>query len=330
MLGILALFLLVCATLYGFGLWYKSTQNQPLVWGTSWSFKYAEELGIDPREGLEAVARELPVSRLRLMTYWDRHEPQQNVYDWSELDYQMDIAKQYDKKVTLAIGLRQPRWPECHMPHWAQDVPREQWLPELKEYMAAVIKRYDSNGVVIEYQLENEFLTDFFGECPDHDRERLIEEYDFVNALTEKPIIVSRSNNFLPSWPIGEPRAEKTALSVYKRVHIPGSDYYFEYPYPAWFYSGLAGLTKATTGVDTFIHELQAEPWGPGATVNLTDEQQAESMDAERLEKRLSYAVATGLRPIDIWGAEWYYWRKTELNDPSTWNVIKESLPKYK
>jgi len=32
------------------------------------------------------------------------------------------------------------------------------------------------------------------------------------------------------------------------------------------------------------------------------------------------------MRKIDLWGAEWWYWRKVKFNDPSLWNTAKESI----
>ncbi|MCA9349341.1 hypothetical protein KC878_04360 [Candidatus Saccharibacteria bacterium] len=327
--SLLITFLLLCSLVYFAGVWYRrQASTTPLTWGVSWSYKFARELGVDPQAGLEAVASELPISRLRLMSYWDVHEATRGQYNWQELDEQIAIAEKYDKQVSLAIGLRQPRWPECHMPDWAKQLPADDWRKELQNYLQATVERYDSSPNVVEYQLENEFFTGFFGECPDHDRERLENEYSLVKSLTSKPIVITRSNNFLPSWPIGQPRADRTAFSIYKRVHNPVG--YYEYPYPVWFYAGIAGLTKITTGVDTFIHELQVEPWGPVSTADLNDQEQQQSMDANRLSKRLSYAYATGMRTIDLWGAEWFYWRKTYWNDSSVWTTIQQELPKYK
>ncbi|MEM6998155.1 MAG: hypothetical protein AAF413_04580, partial [Patescibacteria group bacterium] len=321
--------LLLIAAMYGIATWYKlKYKDVPLHWGFSWSTKYAEEFGVNPIEGLGIAISDLKPDRVRLMSYWDLHEPVRDEYNWTTLDTQVLVATNPGgPKISLAIGLRQPRWPECHWPQWAQDLEPEEWQAELNNYISNVIERYDQ--YVDEYQLENEFLLGAFGHCPDTDRDRLISEYELVSSLTDKPIVVSRSNNATPTWPVGEPRAEITAMSVYKRAHAvdPVSWIgYFEYPYPSWFYGFLAGANELHTGTRTFIHELQAEPWGPGATVDLSDEEQAKTMDAKRLKKRLEFAENTGIRTIDVWGAEWSYWRKTTRNDDSTWKVFQETF----
>jgi hypothetical protein len=50
-------------------------------------------------------------------------------------------------------------------------------------------------------------------------------------------------------------------------------------------------------------------------------------MDAKRLAERIKYGKDTGFRDIDLWGAEWWYWRKVDFNDPSLWNTIKTQIP---
>ena len=74
-----------------------------------------------------------------------------------------------------------------------------------------------------------------------------------------------------------------------------------------------------------FIHELQAEPWGPKATWKMDKKQQAESMDIDQLRENFQLAIKTGLFPIDLWGAEWWYRRWLD-GDKSIAETIKTEL----
>ena len=344
MLSLAGLMIISLGLMYGIGLWFKlKHQSEPMTWGTSWSFKYSKELGINPYQGFEAVLESLPIKRIRIMSYWDVHEPINDQYVWDELDWQFDTVEAYNRSVdtclqsqancqdkidvSLAVGLRQPRWPECHWPQWAQAMPAEQWHPQLNEYIEAVVARYNDRASLAEYQLENEFFLKAFGICPDHDRQRLINEYELLNGLTDKRITISRSNNAL-GWPVYQPTPDDYGISIYKRVYdVTVTKHYFEYPFPAWFYGFLAGISEITQGKQGFfIHELQAEPWGPQPTRQLDQEEQMKSMDARRLKARLEYAHNTGIRTIDIWGAEWYYWQFTEFNNPSLWTTVQQQL----
>lgn len=327
---VVVLFLgLTVGTMYGISRWYMWTQrNVPLVLGTTFISDYASSLGVEPKETMDAILNDLGVRHLRLVSYWDKIERDQGKYDFSELDWQFAKANEAGAKVSLAIGLRQPRWPECHMPAWAAQQPKEVWAGQLKGFMAAVIDRYGDNPALESYQLENEYFLTVFGICPDFSRDRLIDEYHFVKGLdTDTPVIISRSNNAI-GFPINEPQPDKFAVSVYKRVwDTTITNRYVEYPFPAWFYGFLAGGGKLLTGKDLQIHELQAEPWPPnGQGISKTSlEEQSKSLDADRLRHRFEYGRATGIKRMDLWGSEYWYYRKQVLNDPSVWNVAREA-----
>lgn len=306
--------------------------EEPFIFGATFIPNYATYLGADPKETMDAMIDELGIRNFRLVSYWKEIESQKGTYDFSDLDWQFQKAEASGSKVSLAIGLRQPRWPECHEPSWAKGRPLKEWYPELKQYMVAVVERYKNNPALESYQLENEFFLDVFGECTDFSRDRLIEEYNLVKATDpEHPIIVSRSNNIV-GIPLGEPTPDISAVSVYKRVWDKSFTFrYVEYPYPAWFYSSLAGWGEITRDRSMIIHELQAEPWLPEQfdmpTAPISE--QDKTLSPERLKDRIEYAKATGIKRIDLWGVEWWYARKEVRGDPSVWEMGKEELKKY-
>jgi hypothetical protein len=49
-------------------------------------------------------------------------------------------------------------------------------------------------------------------------------------------------------------------------------------------------------------------------------------MNADRMKSRIQYAEDTGMRTIDFWGAEWWYWLKVKEHDASVWNVVKDKV----
>jgi hypothetical protein len=51
-------------------------------------------------------------------------------------------------------------------------------------------------------------------------------------------------------------------------------------------------------------------------------------MNANTLNNRFQYAEATGMKTIDFWGAEWWYYEKVKFNNPSDWNVAKAQYAK--
>ncbi|MEO5627296.1 MAG: beta-galactosidase [Candidatus Saccharimonadales bacterium] len=316
--------------MYGIARWYiASHADQQTRLGTTFIPTYAEYYGLDAQETYKALIYDLGLRHFRLVSYWDKIEPTKGEYDFSQLDWQFKIAEQSGSKVSLAIGLRQPRWPECHMPIWAMNQPKAEWSADLKTFMGKVIERYKDSPALDSYQLENEFFLKAFGECSDFDRNRLVDEFNYVKQQDPNhKVIISRSNNAL-GLPVGKPTPDEFGISVYKRVWDKNITHrYFEYPFPAWFYGFLAGAGQILTGKDMIIHELQAESWLPEGYLMPTApiEEQNKSLDAKRLHDRIEYGKATGMKTIDLWGAEWWYWRKTTLHDDSLWQVVKDEV----
>lgn len=324
--------LLFVSGMYTVAQWYiYSQKGKPVHMGATFVPAYAERLGVDPKQTLYAIFHELGVKDIRLVSYWDRIEANSGTYDFTELDWQFKMAEEADAKVSLAIGLRQPRWPECHMPTWAKQQPKDFWYPRLKSFITAVVERYRDNPSLDSYQLENEFFLTVFGKCKDFDRDRLVEEAALVKKLDpDHTLIISRSNNGV-GLPIGKPTPDLFGVSVYKRVWDKTlTKRYFEYPFPAWFYASLAGGGKIVSGKDLIIHELQAEPWAPDGfdIVDAPVEELYKSMNAERLRDRFEYAKATGMKRMDLWGVEWWYQMKIKRGEPSIWNAAVEEYTK--
>ncbi|MBX4197319.1 beta-galactosidase [Candidatus Saccharibacteria bacterium] len=331
---LLAFVVLWTGAMYGVAQWYiHKHKNQPLVLGASFVSDYASSFGLDPKQTLNAMLGDLKLKQVRLVSYWEDIEPSAGKYDFSGLDWQFAMANKYHAKVSLSIGLRQPRWPECHSPSWALIDPKNEgnWRPQLNKFIEAVVMHYKNNPALQDYELENEYFLKVFGECSDFSRARLIDEYNLVKDMDPShKLIVSRSDNWV-GIPIGQPRPDEFAISVYKRVwDATFTHRYFEYPLPAWFYAMLAGSEELLSGKDMIIHELQAEPWTPnGLYITQTSvKEQFKSMDAKRMKHRIEYGEATGMRTIDLWGAEWWYWLKVKQGDPSVWNVVKDAVAK--
>ena len=313
---------------YSTAVWYQHTQSgKPYKTGVTFIPLYAQSLGLDPHETFEAVVSDLGVRQFRLVSYWSQHEKQPGIYDFSELDWQFRRAEETGAKVSLSLGLRQPRWPECHAPKFYDTSrPREEWQPALERYMTAVINHYKDSPALQSYQLENEFFN-HFGKCYNFDRARLSDELALVKKLDPKhPVIISRSNNYA-GFAIRPPRGDINGISLYRRVWDTSvTKRYFTYPFPSWHYAFLAGAQKIIAGQDSVIHELQTEPWPPNGKniVDISLEEQNKSFDAARFRSTTAFAKQTGIRHIDLWGAEYWYYRKQTLKEPSVWNEAKK------
>jgi len=335
-LGLLAVLLLAVGSMYGVAQWYiNKHKHEPTMVGVTFIPEYASYFGLDPKETFAAILSDLNVKQVRLTSYWDALEPQQGKYDFTQLDWQMQMAQDAGAKVSLSLGLRQPRWPECHMPGWAaklqgENASSEQWKQPLLDFMKEVVNRYKNSSVLESYQLENEYFLKAFGQCTDFNRQRLVDEYNLVKGLDPyHTLVVSMSNNAIGT-PVGEPKPDEFAISIYKRVWDKTiTKRYFEYPIPAWYYAFRAGFVELTTGRNSFIHELQAEAWTPdpfGGTLTTPLVEQDKSMNPTILTNRIKYGEATGMKTVDLWGVEWWYWRKVKFNDSGLWDAAKQGI----
>lgn len=313
-------------TMYGIARWYAYTErNKPYVQGVSFIADYAQSLGVDPHQTMTALIDQVGVRNFRLVSYWNDIEPEQGKYNFDELDWEFKQVEAVHGHVTLSVGLRQPRWPECHVPSWVDaSKPTDQWQAQLEQFMTTVITRYKNSPALDSYQVENEYFLSAFGTCQNFDRQRLVDEFNLVKQHDpHHTVIISRSNNALGT-PINAPTPDEFGVSVYKRVWDTSITHrYVEYPFPPWFYGFLAGVQKMTTGKDMIIHELQAEPWPPNKQqiVDTPLVEQSKSLDAARLQTRFKYAHDSGIHEVYYWGAEYWYYRKVVLHDNSLWQV---------
>lgn len=333
-IGFVAFVILSVGSMYGLAQYYISKHaDTPMVAGATFIPNYARYFDLEPKDTLAAIIDDLGVKDLRLVSYWSDIEKEPGVYNFDELDWQMQMAEEKGAKVSLALGLRQPRWPECHMPAWAQEMPGHSWYQPLEEFIAATVDRYKHSPALESYQLENEFFLKAFGICYDFNRDRLVSEYELVKTIDPtKPVTVSMSNNAIGT-PVGEPKPDKWAISVYKRVwDTTITRRYFEYPIPAWYYAFRAGFTELTMGRDVFMHELQTEAWLPDG-YEMPDAPISElykSMSPDRLADRFEYGKATGMRSFYLWGVEWWYQMKTQRDAPELWDVAKQEIEQIK
>jgi len=299
-------------------------------YGVSFSVKYAKELGVDWQANFIALLDDMQIRNYRLMSYWDMVEPTRGTFNFSELDWQMDEAGKRGAKVSLTIGMRQPRWPECHKPKWYSQLSKTERNQAIFDFNTAVVDRYKDHPALQSYQLENEAVNSWFGECTpeDIDQERLTKEFEAVKKIdSSHPVLMSLSDQH--GLPLKTPVPDQYGYSVYRIVWNDKTGpfkFYVTYPTPVWYHRLRAIWIETFKKRDIFIHELQIEPWGPAATVDLPLEEQNRSMSEKQIKENVAFARRIGKPDIYTWGGEWWYWRKTTFNDPSIWQIVKKEL----
>ncbi len=303
-------------------------QNKSIVWGVNFSQRQAESLGLDWQKVYLALLNDLKFKHLKISVDWDLIEKRKGEYDFNDLDWQVKKAAENKADIILAIGLKTPRWPECHQPVWLKNKKYldEEGERDLLEYMKKVVERYKDSKAVIGWQVENEPFF-HFGKCPKTKKNLLEREVQLVKSLDpEKPIIITDSGEF-SFWFRAAAIGDLVGITMYKKIWFKELNSYITYFFPPLFYYKRAFLVKKIFGKKVICTELQAEPWGPRLlSDNLPLSEQEKTMNLSYLERNIDFAKRTGLDTFYFWGSEWWYWLKTKQNKPEIWQKIKETI----
>lgn len=299
-----------------------SPRAENIAWGVDFSQKHAQALGLNWREVFLALLNELEVKNLKLSTTWDLLEPEPGNYNFSDLDWQLAQAQSHGARAILVMGMKTPRWPECHLPSWAKSLPEVQRKAAVLNLLNQIVSRYQDNSAVWAWQVENEPLFPF-GECPKADKDFLKKEVELVKKLDpfKKPVIISDSGEW-SFWFEAAKIGDIVGTTLYRQAWFAG--FPAEYPFPPLFY---AAKTKI---IDSLFHkkvigvELQAEPWGKQLLYDLPLTEQRKLMTVAKFRDNIEFAAKAGPEAFYLWGAEWWYWLKEKQGDDSFWREAKK------
>jgi len=300
----------------------KSKPAEKVGWGVTFSARYAEDLGLDWQKSFIDILDDLKVKRIRLIAYWDEIESEEEKYNFSDLDWQVDEVGKREGEIILAVGRRMPRWPECYEPDWVKGLFEKDKQVKILDFIAETINHYKDEKSIKIWQIENEPFLRTFGECRWVDTKFLDKEIALVKHLDpSRPIMLTESGEF-NTWIGGARRADIVGTSLYRKVH--GKLGYIKYPIPPVFYQRKSNLIKTLFDLkDVIAIEVQAEPWGDKSTQQLTSQEQDITMSFEQFSDVLEYTRKAGFEKAYLWGVEWWYWRK-QGGDDRFWNKAKE------
>ena len=303
------------------GLLFFMPPSEP-IWGISFSQKVSTEMGLDWRATYDAILSDLGAHNLRIATYWNMLEPSPSTYAWEDLDYQVRAAEKAGAKLTLALGRKTPRWPECHMPDWVAALPIEHQQAALLDMLRAVVSRYKDSLALERWQVENEpFLG--FGGCSLWAESFLDREIAAVRELDPAHKIVVTDSGELSMWWRIARHGDLVGVTMYRRVWSDVFHRYVTFPIPAAWYELKAILARIFSNKSVINVELQAEPWGNGLPSSVTPENERQTMSPEIFESNLDYARRTSLSEVYLWGAEWWYFKKTVQNNSAYWDLAR-------
>jgi hypothetical protein len=306
----------------------KAPEQKNITWGINFSQMQAEVLKLDWKKTYLAILEDLGAKKIKLITDWDWVEGKRGDFYFNDIDWQISQAESHRAQIVYVIGMKTGRWPECHVPIWANSISKQEQQNELLTYIKEVVTRYKESPAIVAWQAENEPLFNF-GQCPWYDKNFLAKEVALIKSLDpSRPVMVSDSGE--QSMWLGAGRiGDIVGTTMYRKLwfHVAdGFGFYGTFPLPPVFYWRRAQLIKYLFGKSVICVELQAEPWAYKQFYNVSLQEQEKSMDLAQFTSNVSYAKQTGLNEFYFWGAEWWYWLKEKQNKPEIWNEAKQLL----
>jgi len=169
---ILLILLVIISIIIGYFFIGFSKEAENITWGINFSQKHAEGLGLDWRETYLAIMDDLGAKKLKIACHWDFIEGEEGKYYFNDLDWQIDEAEKRGVEIILVIGMKTPRWPECHIPEWATNLSKEDQQEKVLKLVEEIVLHYQDVETIKYWQVENEpFFS--FGKCPSFDKELL-------------------------------------------------------------------------------------------------------------------------------------------------------------
>lgn len=324
-IAILIIIAVVLAVIFCYFFVGSAPEAKHITWGVDFSQMQAETLKLDWKQTYLAILEDLGAKNIKLHTQWDFVEGKKDVFYFDDTDWQVAQAQSHDAKLIYVVGMKTGRWPECHIPAWADGLSKEQQQAEILTYVTQVVNRYKGSPAIYAWQAENEPLFNF-GECPWYDKDFLTKEVALIKSLDPtRPVIISDSGEqslWLDAGKIGD----IVGVTMYRKLWFSVTKnfgFYATFPLPPVFYQRRAQIIQYLFHKTVICVELQAEPWAYKQFYNLPLSEQEKTMNLQQLKDNVSYAKATGFNTFYFWGVEYWYWLKTTQNQPALWDYEK-------
>ena len=290
----------------------------------TFSAKYTRELKLNPKETLEAIFKDLGVKKIRLVAYWDEIQDQDGHLNYSDLDWQIQMAKKYHVDVILSVGKRVPRWPECHIPDWALQLDKPDQNEALLKFVRETLVRYKDEEVVKVWQIENEpFLSVYAKQyCGQFDVSILDKEIALAKEVDfNTPVLITDSGE-LSLWNAAYSRGDQFGSTFYVYVANSVFDDVRSMMSHNSYRLKMAIMRLFHGTKPSYLIEISIEPWLTKAITDTSFKEQLSKMNVSRAKTILDIASQTGFTEQYLWGAEWWYYLKLH-GHPELWDYIK-------
>lgn len=325
---------------------------EPVRFGTTFSAKQCRYLGVDAKATFKEILK-TRFDLIRLAAYWDELEPQEDVYDFSSLDWQIAQAQSKQIPIVLTVGMKAPRWPEYFIPPWilkrlrlrqGADVSRQAYLCERTlRFLDTVVRRYRDEAAIHYWQVENEPMdrvgAGYWWIGPAFVKQ----EVELVRRLDarKRPVILTTVTypnpllrQFMALFMRHDPIKESLGLCDILGVNVypvVGHRWFLKTSYywttPEERHTYLSGILKRAEHAKkpVWVTELQAEPWEPGYLA-YTAREQPPTGDPAILQQSAQELSTLGIGTALLWGVEYWQFRKARHRDAHWWDMVHRLL----
>jgi len=322
--SLIGLVLLLAAIFFALFFVIQAPVAQHITWGVNFSENQAKSLQLDWKATYLALLEDLQVKHIKLLVQWDAIEPTKDNFSFDDTDWEVSEAQAHQASLIYVVGMKTGRWPECHVPGWANGMSKQDQQAAVLQYVTATVERYKSNSAIVAWQAENEPLF-VFGECPWYDSDFLKTEVQTIHALDPTRQVIVSDSGEQSLWLKAATIGDSVGVTMYRRAWFGWGDYgfYFDFPLPPLVYWLKAQLVDVLFGKKVIGVELQAEPWTHLFIGQASLQEQEKTMNPQQFQKNILYAKQTGLDEFYLWGSEWWYWMKEVQHKPEIWNEAR-------
>ena len=300
-----------------------------ITWGINFSQSQAEYLKLDWKELYLAIINDLKAKNIKLITNWNWVEGQQDDFYFADTDWQVKQAERNNVKLVYVLGMKTGRWPECHIPGWANNLPKQDQQRELLKYITQVVLRYRNSKAIQYWQVENEPFFQF-GDCPFwyYQTDNFIRtEVGLIKSLDPSRKIIISDSGERSSWTNAAAIGDIVGITMYRNAWTSLTKTFgfesYSFLDPSVYKEKADNITR-NFKKEVICIELQAEPWASRPFMEAPIDEQLKSMNLDMFKENIEFARMTGLKTFYFWGAEWWYWIKTQHGHPEIWNQAKQ------
>ncbi|MDP3973295.1 MAG: beta-galactosidase [Candidatus Daviesbacteria bacterium] len=150
----------------------KNPTEKPKGLGFTFSTKQCQNLGMNEQQTHDTLEKlcSLNFDIIRICSYWDEID-KESYFDFTKLDWQLEMAQKYGKEVILTVGIKSPRHPEFYFPDWIlRKYPEVESKPNpvesfplvgefALEYIQGTVIHTRDYSAISHYQVGNESLN---------------------------------------------------------------------------------------------------------------------------------------------------------------------------